>query len=211
MSDRTDDVMDDVGILDKVLAIHAALDHAGIQHAFGGALALAFHVEYPRATADIDVNITVEVEDASRVLDALPEGVGRSSSDCERIQRDGQVRLWWGRTPVDLFFPQHLLHQVVAGRVEVVALGETTIPVVSATDLTIFKALFDRAKDWLDISSMLAFGGPDVDEAIAWLSEIVGAEDARVIRLRHTTADEGSYSPSWNELIDRRRGDAAPP
>ncbi|MGQ0465928.1 MAG: hypothetical protein ACT4QG_11470, partial [Sporichthyaceae bacterium] len=46
------------GLLDKVVSIHEALDDAGIAHAFGGALALAFHVEHPRATADIDVNIS---------------------------------------------------------------------------------------------------------------------------------------------------------
>ncbi|MGQ0465927.1 MAG: hypothetical protein ACT4QG_11465 [Sporichthyaceae bacterium] len=114
------------------------------------------------------------------------------------------MRLWWGRTPVDLFFPQHLLHQVVAGRVVAMELGDSTIPILSATDLTIFKALFNRGKDWVDIASMLAFGNPDLGEAIAWVTEIVGADDERVTRLRNAQPDSGSNKPTWGELLERR-------
>ncbi len=199
--------MTEPGIVDKVLAIHEALDAGGIEHAFGGALALAFHVQYPRATADIDVNISAPTEDAFTVLAALPAGVTHDAKDVTRVRRDGQVRLWWGRTPIDLFFPQHLLHQIVAARVVPMDLGGTSIPILSATDLTIFKALFNRGKDWVDISSMLALGGPDVNEAIAWLSEIVGADDERVTRLREARPEGGPQNPRWDELMDRRRAD----
>lgn len=200
--------MSTLGILDKVVAIHESLDTAGIEHAFGGALALAFHVEHPRATADIDVNISAPTNEAETVLAHLPDGVAHDVQDVARIRRDGQVRLWWGRTPVDLFFPQHLLHRVVAGRVVQMELGETAIPILSATDLTIFKALFNRGKDWVDIGTMLAFGGPDLDEAIAWVSEIVGADDERVARLRTAQPHDDRTKPTWDELINRRRTDS---
>ena len=39
-----------------VLAVHDHLIGAGVEHAFGGALALAYYAE-PRATADVDVNV----------------------------------------------------------------------------------------------------------------------------------------------------------
>lgn len=175
--------MSDLGLVAKVLLLHDALDAGGVPHAFGGALALALHVEQPRGTADIDVNISVPTEQAADVLRHLPAEVEHDASSVARIDADGQVRLWWGRTPLDLFFPQHLLHQVVAGRVVTMPLGSGAIPVLSATDLTIFKALFDRTKDWADIEEMLAFGSPDVAEALAWLTEIVGADDPRVARL----------------------------
>jgi hypothetical protein len=51
------------------------LTDAGIDHAFGGALCLGYHVESPRATVDIDVNVTAEPRDAARVLRALPARV----------------------------------------------------------------------------------------------------------------------------------------
>jgi hypothetical protein len=186
------------GLLAKVLQLHTTLLAAGVPHAFGGALALALHVEQPRGTADIDVNISLPTSRAAEVLAAMPEGVARGEADVVTIERDGQVRLWWGRTPVDLFFPQHLLHQVVAGRIVRMPLGEGIVPVVSATDLTIFKALFNRTKDWADIEEMIAFGSPDIAEALAWLEQIVGADDPRVARLRATSAT--GPDPTWESI-----------
>lgn len=186
------------GLLDKVLQVSAALRTGGVPHAFGGALALALHVEQPRGTADIDVNISLPTSQAARVLAALPQAVEHDDGAVGAVERDGQVRLWWGRTPLDLFFPQHLLHQVVAGRTVLMPLGDGIVPVLSATDLTVFKALYNRTKDWADIEQMLAFGSPDVGEALAWLEEIVGPDDPRVARLR-TTAAAGP-EPTWASI-----------
>jgi hypothetical protein len=188
------------GLVEKVRRLHEALQGAGIGHAFGGALALALHVEQPRGTADIDVNISLPTDQAAAVLVALPGGISHRPKDLAAIERDGQVRLWWGRTPVDLFFPQHVLHQVLAGRTTLMPLGDGVVPVVSATDLTVFKALFDRTKDWADIEEMVAFGSPDMDEAVAWLDEIVGADDPRSRRLRRLPRSRAERTPTWTSV-----------
>ena len=47
-------------LVDKILALHAALDDAEIPHAFGGALALAWCTERARGTIDIDLNVFVD-------------------------------------------------------------------------------------------------------------------------------------------------------
>jgi hypothetical protein len=191
-----------LGILDKVLLLHQTLADAGITHAFGGALALALHVEQPRATADIDVNISVPTDEAGRVLSVLPRDVVRTPQHLATVERDGQVRLSWGRTPVDLFFPQHLLHRVVAGRTVTMPLGDGAVPVLSATDLTIFKTLFNRSKDWADIEAMVAFGSPDLDEAVAWLEEIVGRDDPRTRRLRELPRERVDEVPTWRSVTE---------
>jgi hypothetical protein len=193
--------MTEPGLLEKVLRLHAALDQGNVPHAFGGALALALHVEQPRGTADIHVNISRPTERAPDVLAALPPEVVRDAASVTAIERDGQVRLWWGRTPLDLFFPQHLLHQVVAGRTVTMPLGDGEVPVLSATDLTVFKALFDRTKDWADIEEMVAFGSPDVAEALAWLEEIVGKDDPRVHKLRDLGSPRGDQT--WGSVTQR--------
>src|SRR6185295_6284205 len=60
---------------DKVVALHHALARAGVAHAFGGALALAYYAE-PRTTVDVDVNVFVTVDHADDVAAALgPLGV----------------------------------------------------------------------------------------------------------------------------------------
>ena len=193
--------MTELGLLDKVLRLHSALDQAELPHAFGGALALALHVEQPRGTADIDINISVSTDRAAEVFAALPPEVTHDAAAVTAVERDGQVRLWWGRTPLDLFFPQHLLHRVVAGRTVAMPIGDTEIPVLSATDLTVFKALFDRTKDWADIEEMVAFGSPDVIEAIAWLEDIVGRDDPRVAKLR--AIEPPQTDQTWRSVTRR--------
>src|SRR3954471_2970969 len=101
-------------LAEQIVDVHEALMSAGVPHAFGGALALAYHTAEPRATVDIDVNIWVSVDRASEVVRSLPAGVGWSHDDLRTIERDGQVRLYWDRTPLDLFFPQHDLHDDAA-------------------------------------------------------------------------------------------------
>ena len=64
--------MTEDGLLDKVLGLHDALDRGQVPHAFGGALALALHVEQPRGTADIDVNISLPTARAAIVCPRRP-------------------------------------------------------------------------------------------------------------------------------------------
>lgn len=119
---------------------------------------------------------------AHEALAGLPSQVAWGAADLTAVQRDGQVRLFWDRTPVDLFFPQHVLHDVVTTRVLTVPFGGTSIPVISATDLTVFKALFARPRDWVDIEAMLEYGEVDRREVQRWLFRLLGEGDARVAR-----------------------------
>jgi hypothetical protein len=167
-------------LAEQIVAVDAALSTADIRHAFGGALALAYHTAEPRATVDIDVNIATSVERAAEVLRRLPSGVTWTKADVRTIERDGQVRIYWERTPLDLFFPQHELHDEVDAYVERVPFGSTEIPILSATHLCIFKALFDREKDWVDIGEMLAYGKVDRVRVQWWLTQIVGQGDHRL-------------------------------
>ena len=88
-------------IVDKVLAISAALDDKRLPYAFVGALALAFCTERARGTIDIDVNVFVGQDDAHLVLDALPPQVGHTNGDLQALERDGQVRLRWVCIPAN--------------------------------------------------------------------------------------------------------------
>ncbi len=55
--------MTDPTLPEKVLRLHKALKRRKLPHAFGGALALAYCTEEPRATRDIDVNVFVGKDD----------------------------------------------------------------------------------------------------------------------------------------------------
>jgi hypothetical protein len=170
-------------LVEQVLALHTALVSARVPHAFGGALALAYWTEEPRGTRDIDCNVFVPAVDNAVVLAALPSGVEVPAGTADRIAADGQVRLWWEGTPLDLFFDYASVHRAAAAGARLVPLAGTQIPVLGPVELVVFKALFDRTKDWADIEAVLAAGSTTADEVQLALVEVVGAADPRVAKL----------------------------
>jgi hypothetical protein len=168
---------------DQLGAIHDGLDAAGIPHAIGGAIALGYCTLEPRGTRDLDVNVFVGPERARDVFAALPDGVERSAVRLEQAERDGQVRLRWGITPVDLFLSVLPFHDHVEAHVREVPFEGHTIPVLSCTGLAVFKAMFDRPRDWVDIEAMVEARSLDLDEAIRWVHEIAGADSAEAAKL----------------------------
>lgn len=169
---------------EKVERIHAAFEHARLAHAFGGALALAYYA-VPRATIDIDVNVFVAAERAGAVARALaPLGVDPAWADDPLVVAQGQVRTWWGRNPIDLFFAHDAFHDAMAASARIVPFGDTTIPILAPEHLLACKVVFDRRKDWIDIEQMLLVTETlDVEEATVWIERIVGAGDRRLVRL----------------------------
>jgi hypothetical protein len=168
---------------DQLLAVHDGLDAARIPHAIGGAIALGYCVLEPRGTRDVDVNVFVGPERAREVFAAMPEGVEFSSVQLEHAERDGQVRLRWGITPVDLFLSVLPFHDRVESHVRHVPFEGRTIPVLDCTGLAVFKAMFDRTKDWADIEAMVEARALDLDEALRWLTEMAGAQSREYARL----------------------------
>jgi hypothetical protein len=179
----------ELSLPEKIVAIHASLDEAHVNHAFGGALALAYYAE-PRATIDVDVNVFVPTRRWLTVRDALePLGVKAMGLDLAALDRDGQCRLWWGRTPLDLFFSYGEIHDEMARQTRRVPFGDVTLPVLGPEHLAVCKAMYDRPKDWLDIEQMLvATEKLDLAEVEEWLVRMVGEQDPRLERLKELKA-----------------------
>lgn len=171
-------------LVERIVALHLALVKARLPHAFGGALALAWCTERARGTIDIDLNVFVGVESVDAVLAALPGEVKRSDVDRELLVRDGQARLWWLNTPVDLFLSTTPYHDDVAARARIEHFAGHDVPFLACTDLAVFKAFFDRTKDWADLEEMAMAGTLDRQRVIGVLVEHLGVADPRVERLR---------------------------
>jgi len=167
----------------KIARLHAALSDAALPHAFGGALALAWCTRRARGTIDIDINIFVGVEDRARVLEGLPAGVTVSREDRQVLKRDGQVRVWWDDTPLDVFLNTTDYHEQVATRIRMEAFAGTRIPFLSCLDVAVFKAFFNRTKDWADLEEMQAAGTLDADRVRDIISHYLGDSDERVTAL----------------------------
>lgn len=175
-------------LVEKLSAIHQALKERSLPHGFGGAIALAYCVEEPRGTRDLDVNIFVDAEDAERVLAVLPEGVRVSEGDIEAVKRNGQTRLFWDGVPVDVFLNNLPLHEEVANGVLWVPLEGEQIPVLDCASLVVFKSFFNRTRDWGDIEEVALAAPEDVRSASEVVADLVGEDDPSYRRLAEISA-----------------------
>ena len=173
--------MDD--LVGKIVQLHERLAEREIPHAFGGALALAWCTERARGTIDIDVNLLIPAKDWSLALSALPEDVTVTDEDRQLLERDGQVRVWWQQTPLDLFLNSTDFHDGIASRVRWEQFAGKSLPFLSCFDLAVFKAFFNRTKDWADLEEMARAGTLQKERVQATLIGYLGADDERITRL----------------------------
>jgi Nucleotidyl transferase AbiEii toxin, Type IV TA system len=172
------------GLSSRIVTVHEMLDSMRVPHQFGGAIALAWY-RSPRATTDIDLNVTLSPAEAEPVLGALLHlGVSISESDRAAIERDGQARLDWEGSYLDLFFATLDLHREMAMRSHEVEFGPVRIPILSAEDLIVCKAVFDRPKDWVDIEEIVSWGTEiDARTVLRWIEDLLGAASTQYGRL----------------------------
>ncbi len=167
----------------RIEAIDAAL--ADIPHAFGGALALAYYAE-PRTTIDIDVNVFIPAARYPEVAEPLGR-LGAAVDDpaiAALVRKDGQVRVVWDQTPIDLFFSYDAFHDAAEHARRRVPFAGTTIPILGPDHLIVCKVVFDRPKDWVDVEAMLDLGATvDAAEVLRWVGRIAGDDDPRYDRI----------------------------
>jgi hypothetical protein len=77
-----------------------------------------------------------------------------------------------------------------------VRFGPVDIPILAPEHLIACKAIFDRPKDWLDITEILRWG-TDIDGArtLYWVGEILGPEAEQYTRLAGSLSTEAAGSP----------------
>jgi Nucleotidyl transferase of unknown function (DUF2204) len=173
-------------------AVHfaRALEAAQVPYAIGGAIAYGFFGA-ARGTHDVDINLFVTgdaVEAAIRTLTKAGlelDVVGSIASAAER----GDARGVFQGLPVDLFFNSIPVHERAATRTRIVSLHGTKIRVLSPEDTAVFKMLFYRGKDLVDVERLLTTMGSAFDAAYVRtaLLEIVDEGDYRIRR--------------WDELV----------
>jgi len=136
------------------------------------------------------VNVFLAPERFDSVREALaPLGV-ETSVDSLALARDGQCRLRWGRTPVDVFFAYDPIHDAMRSATRSVPFADTNLPILSPEHLAVCKAVFDRPQDWIDVEQMMVGAeGFERGEVDAWLARIVGP-DSEALRRFRALADE---------------------
>ncbi|WP_420446308.1 hypothetical protein [Candidatus Poriferisodalis sp.] len=188
MSDQPTEVLAP-DILGLIRRLHHSLERSGLPYAFGGALALAWCIPEPRTTRDVDLNIFIEAESAEVAVAALPPEIVATDAALSELRTRGQTRLLCDTIPVDVFLTNDPFHSEVATRiVRRPFLGEQ-MPFLCCSDLAVFKAFFDRRKDWFDLSEMFEARSIDLAEMTALVTGLLDPDDHRIAQLRQAHDD----------------------
>ena len=171
----------------QMVQLHKSLARRNIPHAFGGALALAWCTQQARGTIDIDINIFISTKEIDLLTSALPMAIGTSEGNLKDLHRDGQTRLMWNDTPLDIFLNTTTFHAEAARRIRYETFAGAELPFLACRDLAVFKTFFNRTRDWADLEEMHAAGTLDVRAVTTELLEFLGEDDPRIMRLRLLT------------------------
>lgn len=182
---------------DIAATLAQALDRAGILHAIGGAIAWGVWAD-PRGTHDVDLNLFVDHDHLDAALDVLvAAGLEIDRDAARKADLEGDVLIGWCRgLRVDLFTPS-IPFSWEAARTRVRLAGPSgSAWYLSAEATTLFKLLFFRGKDQLDVEKLVAVQGAALDRAYVrrWLVDMMGEDDERVA--------------FWDGLVGERRGPA---
>ncbi len=165
------------------LRLAAVLDEEQVPYAIGGALAYGLWGD-PRGTHDVDLNLFVDAEmlgDALRVLCAA--GVSIDVAAALKEAKEGGVLIGhYDGMRIDLFAPS-IPFSWEAGqtRVRLEVRGQEAW-YLSAEAMAVFKLLFFRLKDRVDIERLVVVQGEalDRDYIRRWMVEMMGEDDERV-------------------------------
>jgi hypothetical protein len=160
----------------------SALEQSGLDYALGGATALAVW-SVPRATLDIDLNLWCAPEElatALRRLEAL--GVEVPEAALAQAREEGVAYLRWRNIRLDVFVPSVAFYAEALRtrvRLDLPTMGRTWV--LSAESLAIFKLLFFRPKDLLDVEKLVQIRGEALNRAYVrkHVVEMVGEDDPR--------------------------------
>lgn len=182
------------------IRLAAALDESDIPYAIGGAHAFGLWGD-PRGTYDVDINLFVDhnhLNQALNVIEAAGVTLDRDAALAADLSGDVIVG-WYGDMRVDLFTPS-IPFAWEASKTTVRVQGpQGEAAFLSAESIAVFKLMFFRPKDLLDVEKLIEVQGAalDLDYIRSWIVRMMGEEDERTTAL--------------DAMIERRRGQGTEP
>jgi hypothetical protein len=165
------------------LAIARALGAYAVPYALGGALAYALYGN-PRSTVDVDVNVFLEPKDLAPAFSAfrsLGIAVDEAKATAEAAA-EGLFILWFEGIRIDVFtasmaFSWEAMRTRVAHHLD----GDQ-VWFLSAEALAVFKLLFFRSKDLVDLERLVGVSGRSMDLQFVrtQVARMMGETDPRV-------------------------------
>lgn len=153
-------------------AVFAALQSAGVRYLVVGGVAVVLH-GYPRFTADLDLVVALDRENALGLVDALTTlgyrprapvpAAAFADAETRRLwiqEKNLTVLSFWSpghpATEIDVFVAEPFPMEPALARSLRFQVGEVTVPVASIPDLIFLKRQSARPKDLDDIQALEA-------------------------------------------------------
>jgi hypothetical protein len=197
-------------LVEVVTSLIDHLESSQMPYAFGGAIALSAWSE-PRATTDVDLNLWVDDAQLPEAVKLLREaGVAIELEAAVRGSRErGMFAAPHGSYRVDVFVPSVPFYDEALKRRMRVTLAMRQTWVLSPESLAVFKMLFFRPKDLVDLARLIEVRRPPIDVAFVrgWLLDMVGSDDVRVAKWDELTRSSPRPLPPSPRRPRRRKLD----
>lgn len=172
-------------LADALKALLLLMEAQGYPYALGGALALGVWSQ-PRGTKDIDVTLWLDGAPLRAALEHLTHQGGRGDVDqaLADAQNTGLAVITWHGVRLDVFVPSIDFYAEAFNRrvrIHLPGIGDTWV--LSAESLVVFKLLFFRGKDQVDVEQLIKARGAALDANFVRQSlvDAVGPSDERVV------------------------------
>jgi hypothetical protein len=160
-----------------------AIEREQEEYVVGGAIALGYWAN-PRATVDIDLTIFLPHTEPARCVNFLHR-IGcdvLATKAIPTITEHGFCQTKVDGIRVDVFFPSSDFYKTAKKRARQVDLEGQPIMIWDAESICVFKMMFFRKKDFLDVEQVLRTQGDRLDRQ--WvrerLVELFGQRDPRI-------------------------------
>jgi predicted nucleotidyltransferase len=161
-------------LVDALRRLKAFLEAHGIPYMVIGGIANSVWGQ-PRYTHDVDLKISLGKQSIHEFAALLSQHFRFRHSDGAAFAQRAYVLMIdvTEEVPADLsvgFLPYEI--EAIARAVPV-DMGDVTVPVCTAEDIIIHKAISEREKDWIDIEGILARqrGQLDQEYVLSWLNQ----------------------------------------
>ena len=178
-------------VVELLRALRPVLAGYGRWYLFGAQAATILGV--PRLSADVDVTLKLDKDNAGDLIEALrAAGFGTRIDDPEFVRRTRVLPLVHESTglPLDIVLAGSGLEDEFLARARLVDVGGVEVPVISAEDLVIAKVLAGRPKDIEDARGVVRVQGPTLDSA----------RIERVLGLLEQALGQSDLLPTWRAL-----------
>lgn len=153
-------------LLAALAALRRALDRTGARYMLIGGLAVIAR-GVTRDTDDVDATVWAPTVSLDRLLEALAaEGIAGRIDDARQFAERAQVLLLRHQpssTPMEISLAWLPFEEEALARAETLDLAGVSLPVATAEDLVIYKAVAWRDRDRADIERLLQLHGPTLD------------------------------------------------